>query len=85
MDKSPIYIVERKKIPNNLSFKTGNDDSYSFKPSPNDKILYESKLKAFADDSFNVALTMQIFSDNFENIVGKGGKAGFQHFLLFLQ
>ena len=42
---------------------------------PNDKILALTKLKAFADNKFNVALIMKIVSDRQENIVGKGENA----------
>ena len=49
---------------------------------PNDKIQDQSKLKAFADNNFNVALVVQFFLDKIENIVGKGENAGYQHFLL---
>ena len=46
---------------------------------PNDK------LKAFADNKFNVATMMISLFDLVENTVGKGENAGCQHFLLFLQ
>ena len=51
---------------------------------PIDKILDVTKLKAFADDKFNVAkITISLF-DQVENTVGKGENAGYQqHFLLF--
>ena len=52
---------------------------------PHDKILYWSKLKAFADNKIEV-FKMKIFVfDRVENIVGKGENAGYQHFLLFPQ
>ena len=54
-------------------------------PLPNDKILDLMKLKAFADKKFNVAKKMIFLFDRVENIVGKGVKAGYQHFLLFVQ
>ena len=44
--------------------------------SPVDKVFTLSKLKAIADDSFNVAQVMQFFFDRRENIVGKGENAG---------
>ena len=47
---------------------------------PNDKLLDWSKLKAFADNKIKV-LKMMIF----ENIVGKGENAGYQHFLFIPQ
>ena len=42
-----------------------------------------TKLKAFADDKFNVAKMVISLLDRVENIVGKGENAGYQHFLLF--
>ena len=51
---------------------------------PNDKILNETKLKAFADDKLNNKNDIYVF-DRVENIVGKGENAGYQHFLLFPQ
>ena len=55
-------------------------------PVPDDKILPLSKLKAFADDNFDVAQIVKFFSSRVEkNIVEKGENAGFQHFLLFPQ
>ena len=44
---------------------------------------FESKLIAFADDNFSVAVMKQFFSGGVEIIVGKGENAGFEHFLLF--
>ena len=52
---------------------------------PNDKCLDWSKLKAFADDKIKVTEKMIFVLEMVENIVGKGEKAGFQHFLLFPQ
>ena len=57
----------------------------SFNPFPNDKILDYTKLKAFADDNSTLAEKMISVYDRIENIVGKGGNAGYQHFLLFPQ
>ena len=53
-------------------------------PLSDDKILALSKLKAFADDDFNVAQMEKFFSDRADSIVGKGDY-GFQHFLPFPQ
>ena len=50
---------------------------------PNDKKEDLIKLKAFADDKFNVAYMMISVSDREENIVGKGENVGYQHFVLF--
>ena len=41
------------------------------------------KFKALAYETLNVAKIMIPFSDMIENIVGKGEKSGYQHFLLF--
>ena len=52
---------------------------------PKDKILHQSKLKAFAEDKINVATKLKFVSGNVENIVGKGENADNQHFLPFPQ
>ena len=52
---------------------------------PNNEILALTKLKAIADDKFNVAQIVISFFDRAENIVGKEENAGCRHFLLFLQ
>ena len=52
---------------------------------PNDKILDQSNFKDFADDKINVTNKMNFVMGRVENIVGKGGNAGYQHFLLFSQ
>ena len=49
------------------------------------KKLALTKLKAFADDTFNVSKMKLSVFDRIENIVGKGENAGDQHFLLFPQ
>jgi hypothetical protein len=49
---------------------------------PNDKILGLTKLKAFADDKFNVAKMMISLFDRVENLVEKAVNACCQHFLL---
>ena len=59
----------------------GKDSEYNYLR--NDKILDETKLKAFADDKTNVAQMMIPVFDRVENIVEKGENAGCQHFLLF--
>ena len=56
-----------------------------FNPLPNDKILYLSKFKAFADNKINVTQKLKFALGRVENIVGKGENAGYQHFLLFPQ
>ena len=50
---------------------------------PNNKILYCSKLKAFADNKINVTEKSKFALERVVNIVGKGENAGYQHFLLF--
>ena len=56
---------------------------------PNDKILGQSKFKAFADDKMKVQkkkiIIMKFVKEREETIVGKGENAGYQHFLLFSQ
>ena len=52
---------------------------------PNDKILDQTKLKAFADDTFNVAQMLTFVFDRIDNIVGKGEKASYHYFPLFPQ
>ena len=49
----------------------------------NNKILDQSKLKAFADDNLNVNKELKLALGRVENIVGKGENADYQHFLLF--
>ena len=56
-----------------------------FNSLPNDKILDQSELKAFADDKINVNKNLKFVFGQVENIVGKGENAGYQHFLLFPQ
>ena len=51
----------------------------------NDKILNQSKLKAFANDKINVAEKLKFVSGRVENIVGKGENVDYWHFLLFSQ
>ena len=45
---------------------------------PHNKILDQSKLKAFADDKINVTEQLNFVSGKAENIVGKGENAGYQ-------
>ena len=51
----------------------------------NEKFLYVTKLKAFADDKLKVSIMTIFLFDRAENTVEKGENAGYQHFLLFLQ
>ena len=52
---------------------------------PNDKMLDWSKLKALEGYKINVTEKLHFALERVENIVGKGGNAGYQHFLLFPQ
>ena len=52
---------------------------------PNDKILYLSKFKQFADDKIIVTQKLKFTMGRMENIVGNGENVGYQHFLLFPQ
>ena len=54
----------------------------NFNPLSNDKIWALTKLKAFADDKFNVVKMMIHLFDWVENVVGKRENAGNRHFLL---
>ena len=54
-----------------------------FKSLPNNKFLDWAKFKAFADENFTVAEMKISVINMIEHIVGKGGNAGYQHFLLF--
>ena len=48
---------------------------FYFNSLPNDKILDQSKLKAFADDNLNVYKKLKFALGRIENIVGKGENA----------
>ena len=62
--------------------KTGTvwENIYSL---PYEKILDVTKLKAFADEKFNVAKIIISLFDRVENTVGKGENGGCQQFVLF--
>ena len=49
----------------------------------NNKILGQSKLKAFADDKIDVSEKLKFVLGKVESIVGKWENAGYQDFLLF--
>ena len=51
---------------------------------PNNKILDQSKLKAFAGDKINFTKKLKFALKRVENIVGRRGNTGFQYFLLFM-
>ena len=50
---------------------------------PDDKIITFIKLKAFADNKFNMEKMIISVFDGVENIVRQGENACYQHFLLF--
>ena len=52
-------------------------------PFPNDKVLDDTKFKAFADNKLNNKKKNISIFHRVENIVGKGENADYQHFLLF--
>ena len=57
-----------------------------FNSLPNDKILDQSKLKAFADDKLKLIKMAKIVLDPGQKTLwGKKENAGYQHFLLFPQ
>ena len=45
-------------------------------------MFYWSKLKAFVEDKISVSEKLKFVLGRVESIVGKGEKAGYQHFLL---
>ena len=51
----------------------------------NIKILDQSNLNDFAGNKINVTYVTKFVLGRVENNVGKGGNAGYQHFLLFPQ
>ena len=57
--------------------------SFMLNPLPDDKILGLPKLKASADDKYNVTQNVKVVFHKIENIVEKEENAGYQHFLLF--
>ena len=54
-----------------------------FNSLPNDEIVEQFKLKAFADDKLKAAKMIIFVFDRVENIMGKEENPGYQHFLLF--
>ena len=52
-----------------------------FNPLTNNKILDQSKFKAFADEKLKAIQMAKFVLDKTENIVGKKENAGYQHFL----
>ena len=73
---------------NNCCQKASSHVLFSF--SPNDNIIHESKLKAFADGKIYVAEKLKYVAEKLKfvfgrvkNILGEGENAGYKHFLLF--
>ena len=65
--------ITDQKLCDNLTWYNG---SWSYINSlPNEKILYYSKLKAFADDKINMTEKLKFVSGKVENIVEKGENA----------
>ena len=56
-----------------------------FNSLPNDKILYHSNLKDFAENKINVTEKFNLVFRRVENKVQNRGNAVYQHFLLFPQ
>ena len=52
---------------------------------PNNKILNQSKFKAFADDKIIVTQRLKFVLGRIENIVGKRENACYKHFLFLPQ
>ena len=50
---------------------------------PNNKILDQSKLKAYVIHTIKITQKLIFVLGKIENIEGKGENAGYQHFLLF--
>ena len=57
---------------NTTAFATTTTTTTTINPFPHDKILNETKLKAFADDKLNITEMIISVFDRVENIVGKG-------------
>ena len=79
--RNPIFVLSQY----NEESSTLHKVRLVFNPLPNDKILDLSKLKGLADDKIILVKMMIYVFDRAENILRKGEKAGYQHFLLFPQ
>ena len=60
--------------------KSGLCDKEFFTKRQNFRLV---QLKAFADAKIHVTEKLKFVSERIENILGKGEKAGYQHFVLF--
>ena len=63
-----------------LKFNPLNNSKENFKSLPNNKILYWTKFKAFADDKVNLNEKIKLVWGRVENIMGKEENAAYQHF-----
>ena len=64
-----FHQIKIDKLMYRLTSEKGNN---RFNPFPHDKILDQTKLKAFADERFNVTKMIISVFDRVKNIVGKG-------------
>ena len=93
-----IHVVEVQPFPEQSSGKGLIQRTYrncftqptyltknAYNSLPNNNILDWTKLKAFADNKFNLAKMIIFLLDRLKKIVGKGENAGYQHCLLFQQ
>ena len=72
-----MVVLFETELPYLQNCQTKND----LNTLPNDKILDQSKLKAFVDGKSKVVQMAKFVLDKIENIVGKEEKADYQHFL----
>ena len=68
-----------------VSFNLGWSGNGVLNSLPNNNFLDWTKLKAFADNKLNAGKIKNSVFERLENIAGKGGNAGYPHFLLFPQ
>ena len=80
-----VYVEIYKKYTNQRTYSPVKLTWNRIKPFSNDRLLDITKLKISADNKINEAQIMISVFDRVENIVRKGGNAGYQHFLLFPQ
>ena len=79
-DSTCVWQSTRKGDAANISY---SQSKVCFNTLPNDKILNQSKSKAFTDDKIRVTEELKFGLGRVENIVGKEENVGYQHFLLF--
>ena len=68
----PELLYLPMDLKNKLSDSVYRINVYVFNPFPQDKILDQTKLKAFADDKLKTTKMIISVLDRVENIVGKG-------------